>query len=447
MNCNNPHFILPDKLKQPLVVLLLLLSFAGAHAQTKEITKVDTETYGLYKQGKWDELISSGESAIENQIDFYYLRMRIAYANFVLGRYRKAIPHYQRALELKPKDITAQKFLMLCYEYGGRKHDALKLSGKIDSLSLPGIAQRYHKGLYSAGVIYSYQSTNSNTTRNKITAGKDLNTNGVQKATNHFNDVYTFFSHRLGRSIIAHHGLEYLNKNDFSYYISDGSESVETDQTLHQWNYGLKLQITPWHGTSIMPGVNFVSYKIPSASTSYSDIEESTTLYNIKVDQDFSIFKAGLSYFGGELNSIDTKQYGAHFTLYPKANLNLYYTFDGYMHQQKHKDNKDDAFVHKHTIGTKIANFWWLEGSALFPEVINFYDFGNGGLYNSLEGTKKIFNLTNIFIVKNSKLSFLAGAAMNTGVSKFVLSDAPITKTSDINYNRITFTGGIVWKL
>ncbi|WP_430936739.1 tetratricopeptide repeat protein [Saccharicrinis sp. 156] len=427
------------------LTFVLWMSSAQSIAQTKTYAQVDSTTYALYLNGNWHNLIQEGQQAIDSDIDYFYLRMRMAYAYFKVGKYRNAIPHYQKALGFNSRDANAQYFLMLCYEYSGRKNDALKFSAHIDEKLLPDMAKRYNNAIYAAGIVYSYSSTNESSIEDEIVSDNNLDNDGVQIATNYFHDINTFVSHRLGKSIIVHHGLEYLYKSDFRYLIWEGEEETNTDRLVKQWNYGIKLQVTPWDGGSFTPGINFVNVKLPNLETDDNSLE--STLYSFRFDQDLSKFKLGTSLFSAELNSIKTTQIGGHLTWFPQSNLNLYYSLDAYWHQQKYGSIHEISFNHKHILGFKITKNWWAEASALFPEVINFYDFSIGALHNSLEGTKNTFGLTHIFLLNNSNLSFIAGANVNTGVSKFVPSDLPLTKSGSVNYNRITFSGGLIWKL
>ncbi len=418
-----------------------------ARSQKKSFQEVDAGTYDLYMKGDWQGLIQEGTYALHSGIDYFYLRMRIAYAYFKLGRYRNAIPHYKKALEFNSTDTDAPYFLMLCYEYTGRNNEALKFSSKIPEKALPNVANRYKNHILKAGILYSYASANADKAKKRIASNNDLSTYGIQKATNSFHSTNAFVSHKLGRSIIVNHSVEYLNKSDYDFLTGDGGKKTTQAQPVHQWLYGLTMQITPMGGFSITPGINYLNIKVPFDGNSTSDFNTSTVLYSLRLQQELTKFKVGASLFNGELNQINTLQTGVHATWYPKSNLNLYYSFDGYWQQQKYEAKKDNNFIHKHTIGLKISDYWWTETSVLLPEFINFYDFSNAALYNSLEGTKNAINLSNLFIIKNTKLTFMAGVSISKSVSRFVPSENPTSTSNSVSYNKLILSGGIIWKL
>ena len=436
-----------------LLTMLIILAISGtqlngqARGQKKSFQEVDANTYGLYMKGDWHGLINEGIDALDSGIDYFYLRMRMAYAYFKLGRYRNAIPHYKKALEFNNRDTDAQYFLMLCYEYSGRNNDALKFSSEISDKALHNVGDKYKNDVLKAGIVYSYATANADKAKKEIATNDDLSTYGIQKSTNNFHSTNAFVSHKLGRSIIVSHSLEYLNKSDYDFSTGDGASKITHDQALHQWLYGLNMQITPKGGFAIIPGLNYLNIKVPFDGNSSSDFNTSSVLYSLRLQQELTKFKVGASLFNGKLNHINILQTGVHVTWYPKSNLNLYYAFDGYHKQQKYDEQKKNNFIHKHTIGLKMTDYWWTETSVLLPEFINFYDFSNAALYNSLEGTKTAINLTNLFMIKNSKLTFMAGVSWSKNVSKFVPSENSLSASNSVTYNKLILTGGIIWKL
>ncbi len=430
-----------------ILMFILYTTVSQINSQNKSITKVDINTYELYKNSDWEGLIKEGKSALKVGVDYFYLRMRIGYAYFMQGKYRQAILHYKKAILLNPKDVNAQYFLIKSYEYSGRNNEALRFSKNISSKNLPDISNKYKNNILKAGIIYSYATANPEDIKTEITTGNDLSVYGIQKATNYFHNTNIFVSHKLGRSVIINHSLDYLYKSDYSFLSGDNDFISNNDQSLNQWIYNLNFQINPIGGFTINPGLNFVNITIPVDENAQNDISKTSILYNFKLQQEFAKATLGISIFNGELNEINLLQIGSHLTWYPKANLNLYYTLDAYWHQQKDDQNKENNFVHKHTLGLKMSKYWWTETSILFPEINNFYDFSNAALYNSLEGTKKAISMTNIFLLKNSNISFLAGVSLNTNISSFVPTDYPLSKSNSLSYNKLTFTGGIIWKL
>ena len=60
--------------------VIMLTSFAGVSsmAATKiDFNTVDVLTYRYYQEKKWDSLIVIGKQALRQDIDYYYLRVRL----------------------------------------------------------------------------------------------------------------------------------------------------------------------------------------------------------------------------------------------------------------------------------------------------------------------------------------------------------------------------------
>ncbi|WP_367328915.1 hypothetical protein, partial [Lentimicrobium sp.] len=83
-----------------LAFLLILLSFSGK-LSAKGSVAIDYEalTYRLYAEQKWDSLLTTGEQAINEGWDYFYIRLRTGIAAFELQRYARAARHLEKARE------------------------------------------------------------------------------------------------------------------------------------------------------------------------------------------------------------------------------------------------------------------------------------------------------------------------------------------------------------
>ncbi len=121
---------------------LLLLAFSLVWICTKAqdslaIDGIEIRTYQLYAEKKWPELIALINKAFVNEIDYYYLRMRIGIAHFEKGNYNKAEVHFKKAIEFNSNDELAKTYLYYCLINNGRDDEARSLSRKFsDSLNI-----------------------------------------------------------------------------------------------------------------------------------------------------------------------------------------------------------------------------------------------------------------------------------------------------------------------
>ena len=91
---------------------------------------IDKKTYRLYLQKNWDSLIITGKQALKENIDYFYLRMRIGIAYYEIENYRKAAYHFEKAIKFNTNDQAALEYLYYCYLNTNRDLEANELSEK-----------------------------------------------------------------------------------------------------------------------------------------------------------------------------------------------------------------------------------------------------------------------------------------------------------------------------
>ncbi|MBI2259141.1 MAG: hypothetical protein HYU67_09620 [Flavobacteriia bacterium] len=101
---------------------------------TQNKTYYDSLTYYQFISNQHKKVIKTGKKALKNDIDFYYLRYRMAYSNFELKKYIQCIPHFKALLEMNPSDEIAMEYLYYCYLETGQTINAYKLSKEFSSL-------------------------------------------------------------------------------------------------------------------------------------------------------------------------------------------------------------------------------------------------------------------------------------------------------------------------
>lgn len=114
--------------KTRLTLLLFIALLSNTKAQTLWPENTDSFTYVCFTQQRYNELWSSGKAAIQEGNDFYYLRIRMAYAYFYAGNYEAAIPHLSRALEMNATDPEVMQTLYYSFVYTGQSHRAYAIA-------------------------------------------------------------------------------------------------------------------------------------------------------------------------------------------------------------------------------------------------------------------------------------------------------------------------------
>jgi tetratricopeptide (TPR) repeat protein len=442
-------------MKKYIILLIVVLSSFKLIGQTQmNFIQLDTLTYKAYVDADWNKLIKNGEQALDGELDYYYLRLRLAYAYYKKQQYRRAIPHLKQALVFSQNDVIASELLYYCFLYSGRETDAIKLkSGFNDALKLA-ITKGEEKIFYELGGFLSYQTGVSET--NQVQNATD-SIIGSQVVPNQLIGLDFYIKHKMGASVLVRHYLDFQYKDAFAKANVEDTSVVSESLWIRQFNYHLAIDITPVYGVSITPVMSYVNYRIPvfyefetTAGNSYKVKTEdiyNEFIWSLKLQKQFEFLKSGIAATTSNLNGIKQSGYGLQMTFYPFGNLNLYYSGALFLHQQKYETEKETAWIHSHRLGVKLTKKLWLEGLLKMGDFRNFYDPFDELIYNSLERYHSISGLNLIIPFSKKGSSVFLGFRNFQSETIFVPTEEPfnISNTKNINYQ--TITGGIQWKL
>ena len=103
-------------LKKQIVILnfVLLQSILGFAQEQYNYETVNTKSYNLYLKEDWSNLMTYGKDAVNHQIDFPILRLRLGYAAFQMKNYSEAITHYEKVIQKDSYNSIARYYLWVC---------------------------------------------------------------------------------------------------------------------------------------------------------------------------------------------------------------------------------------------------------------------------------------------------------------------------------------------
>lgn len=107
-----------------LLLLFAIIPFSFLMAQVDLKAQYGQKTYDQYLAKDWDGLIKTGKEALAENVDFYYLRIRMGIAYAAQYNYRLAIENYKKAIVFVPNDPVAQEYLYYAYLAAGEKKTA-----------------------------------------------------------------------------------------------------------------------------------------------------------------------------------------------------------------------------------------------------------------------------------------------------------------------------------
>ena len=85
-----------------LIILLFIVTAIKSYAQTPEkIAEVDIISYEQFQQKDFKKLKETVKDALANDIDFYYLRLRVGILAYDKKNFEYAIPHFRYSVSTK----------------------------------------------------------------------------------------------------------------------------------------------------------------------------------------------------------------------------------------------------------------------------------------------------------------------------------------------------------
>jgi hypothetical protein len=397
------------------IILVFLLIISTSIAQIKDYkSEVDTKSFELYKTAKWDSLTSYCEDAINNGIDFYYLRMRAGIGYYELKKYLSAIPHFERALEFQPGDTIAFEYLYYSYLFTNKtsklnllaKHFPSTLLKKINYSEPKFISGSYVEGGY--GLNSMYNDTKNNLKSNSQT----VESQDVRNYSNYFSFNLL---HNIHERVNLFHGVSGMNILKTSQFLNK-NKLQEIDLQTRQWSYYLTSGIYPGKDFYVTLTLNllFVNSEdllVSQSGTDFTTQKISTSLNNyifgLSISKELGNLSIGISNSISNMNDYTQRQSSLDIAFYPKSNLNLYLVSNFILNRNTDSNNYAiERGLLKTKLGFKLFDRVWTEFQYTFGNIINYSEENYYIVYNV---TDKISNLTgvNLFLLLSDRVEFL----------------------------------------
>ena len=386
-----------------IMVLLAVSCTCTVFAQQLTASEqVDIKSFALYEKGSWTELLQYGRTSVKEGQDFLLLRLRMAYAAFMLGNYSEAITQYDQVLKQGEENATAHYYKFLCRTYLNQSELAgaeVKFLSKeaIEELKLKKVA------LTRAGTEVSYKRADYAARQNGLYAAVNV---GLQLGWN----VNMYQSVALFNQTISEPKFIYVTDSNRIAINQKQYYNRTTINLNSRWQIKLAYHYlrTPFNNYSYNNHVGLLGIKYNGAC------------YDVQADAVVS-----------RLTDTTRQQYNATVGLYPFGNLNLYFLSTGSL-----RTYNGSAFNLKQVVGFKAMKNTWLEFNGTFGKFTNLAE--NDALY--------LFNAIDQNTIK-------AGATIYVNPSKHIVvhggytfEQREIYKTSTL-FNQHSITGGLTWKM
>ncbi len=475
-----------------LIVLLFAFSVNLFSQNTKpDFNSVDHQTYRFYFLQNWDSLIIVGEKALRQDIDYFYLRMRLGTAYYEKDNFSKSAQHFEKALEYSATDATALEYLYYSYLFTNRELDAKLLTKKFPESLNKKINPPKNKAIDEIYLETGPTSSNNISLNKKdnlmgkdsIYGEHDLNDNkyyfhlGLKRNIGKRASVYVGYSNlsisklkQIQVSELVKSGYDTIPYNGW-YYVdtlySKTYDRFDHNYKLYQNELYLNANIALGNGFLLVPAAHLVQVQYSELHTHVDEVEFYAQSYDTvpttkyvprfhKIDTSFvnyvgwmalykniSSYRFGLMGSYSDLNGKTQIQVGAEMVWFPQGNLDLYSVTNLTMAIENGRKRP----VLKQKIGSRLSDKLWGEGLFSLGNMINYTE-------------------SNAFVVHNSgdEINFSAGANLILSLSSKIevtvryqyfaqstywyklFNDGIITNTT-INYRNHQLIGGLKWKI
>ncbi len=465
-------------LKYSLLVLLALCGF-GSRIQAQDtltFRSVEDLSYRYFLNQQWDSLVTIGKAGLHQDIDYYYLRLRMGIACFNRGNYARAIQHLNRADKFNSDDSTTLEYLYYSYRSLNRSLYQNKVSKRFLKSTRDRVLKHFPLYTNSFYPNFGYQFDKAfNISDNQLIGRPTSNLYGEVDYPQSFMFFGLDYRHYFG-------GLA-LN---FSYYHFDSRREKKVLLPLYintrkynvsEHHFYLNTEISVKNKLTIIPAVQYQYlkyskfnavwnpsdsiYTFPDSNFINNNIVASLGLY-----KDVGPFSLGLTVSYSRLYNKNFYQGALMFTWFPFGNMNLYTTTTvawmqmqglglagqgkglGAIKADASNSGADKSHpVFEEAIGGKVWKKLWLEGQFAYNGLRGYNKANASIVYNNPEQVNYSIGFTGVYEV-TKVLDLTVGYQYSQKDLTGIHYTYPNNFVTDhyLNNSQLIY-GGIKWKL
>ncbi len=440
--------------KSLILSLLICISFVSLSQTSLSLISVDTKTYQQWLESDWDGLISYGNEALNEGVDFYYLRVRLGIAYYNKKNFHEALDHFKEAMKFNSSEDFLKEYLFFSYVFSGQKVEADIFAAGFSPELKKRIGYSSRKGINNISTFYSWSYNPNPSIAEDFTYNESSRNNGYQDINQFVGVSNIKFSHQITNRLSLSHSYTNVMKSSYRFGIWNNFETVEKEQstTLHQ--YYLSASIWAARGFNFIVGGHYIHIRYPVKFISYG-MGQPQTKTKINTENDYvgflSVYKNlkyytfGASFYYSQLTPSTQLQGDILLTYYPLGNLNIYSTTTAtYQREISSSSTFENSVVIEQLVGIKAHKVLWVEGFFSFGDMHNFIKNDGFSVYNSTHYIKSRFGGRFIFLASNKfRLSLTYTHFKNA--SYYTETQNSLSKLNPVNYSNHSLTGGMSW--
>lgn len=480
-------------------IFFMAMTVPGLSQQT-DYRFVDSATYQLYINQNWDALINIGKTAIKNDIDYYYLRMRMAEAYSAKEQYLLSAQSFEKAKEFNRSDPSANAGLYYAYLNSGKKNQAYHLSREF-SESLKRKSGVTIRPVDFVDVFGGYIFSNNQANNGQLELINSETIDGQQllfgdEAYVHgglmLNLSPSFSVYASGSFIdiakttrVQYKTLKLIKNNrppNNGWIINqlvEGVNEASYDSQIKQYELYLngKLQLDKGWAVNLFTNLLFINapmvqqvwytenitdtlryntvtgnvQTINYQETEVDFIEKDSSFVNwvagFNLQKDFGLISLGLSGTYSEISGAQQGQIGMSVFYYPLGSTKLYGQTEltGFFEFNEYQSSDQRLLFHQ-LIGLKLFEKTWLEAEFLSGNLNNVNIKQASVIYNLPEKVNFITGLNlHIFATDKLGISLIYNYSDKNGFySNQNINNGEINNYS-FNYQSQSIIGGLKW--
>lgn len=457
------------------LTFIIIFFISAVNAQDTSLQNIDTKTYKLYTEKNWSELIKLSKHAIKNNVDYYYLRMRLGIAYYEQHRYNLAYQQFKKAKQFDNNDLL-NEYLYYSYLFGGNYAEAEQLSDNFNDSLKAKLGIKNPKRIISAEIVYAGLINND---YQKL---KDFRITKPYKYTlnNRFRNSYSYFyganvKLRLSKnySSTISYGKLMQNKTQVIQnheFLQDTSTINELSNTTSQGNLYFNLFYSSLKFNWFV-GLNFINVndnyiKFTEFEPEYQREEVTEKYIDLLINAGFTVnqafFSVGLNASASNLGMQRQLQFGGNLYLYPKANKNIIiYAMpifqdisenvfvSGGRRGHYERNTLENNFVLKTGFITKIYKSFFLEANTYIGRLNQFNDNIGYLVFNDVDAISSIYSAKLSFNITKKLSAFVSYSYSEKEheyqLIGYFLPPTIVNNTGVIKITNQNIIGGLKW--
>lgn len=381
-------------MKHALMIIILALGLMPC-GFSQDFKTIDSATYRMYEQGKWQGLVDYyHENVNTEKVDYYYLRMRAGIAYYSMENYLRAIPHFQKAVAFNSSSQTAREYLYYSYLFSGQNHMADKTAKQISVEKKEEMGYDYPSFFESLRVETGLNFSNGPDQASQIDLDGQNDIYGEEAFTGNTSYSQIGITHQLSTGLSVYHAYSNFQISKDHQFVSQG-EKANFDYGVKQNNYYVSPSYTLGNGLRLTGAYHYihVGYDLPVYNTSgqgrpyrQNAIEIKDYLLHLSAGKFFDNLHLELSGSYSELNDLNQQKYGAKLSWFPYGNykfvtgISLEYFLQNA--SEPNSPDKGEELIAKPFAIWSLSDDFWLKGSYTFGELYNYSEEHGFIVYN-----------------------------------------------------------------